>query len=178
MEIPPQQASFEKTFLIAGVGFYVTIKVFHISSFQGGEGIGDYPEQPAIRRAVPGCWEGSVNSRFVFPGPRRGITSWVPRLTVVALGILWDSPGRVPASHRLPRAHARNLLIKHCHTPSSLAGGETVGGPRPKGHQVRQGASFSGGTPRKKSTSSHMGAYLPRRSNRASHDTDRVSRGL
>lgn len=99
-------------------------------------------------------------------------------LTVVALGILWDSPGRVPASHRPPRAHPRNLLIKHCHTPSSLAGGETVGGPRPKGHQVGQGASFSGGTPQKKPTSSYMGAYLPRRSNRVSHDTNRVSRGL
>ena len=48
-------------------------------------------------------------------------------LTVVALGILWDSPGRVPASHRPPRplpmphqsepcvlyrlgCHCRNLL--------------------------------------------------------------------
>lgn len=111
-------------------------------------------------------------------GPAAALHHGFRGLTVVALGILWDSPGRVPASHRLPRAHARNLLIKHCHMPSSLAGGETVRGPRPKGHQVRQGASFLGGTPRKKSTSSHLGAYLPRRSNRASHDTDRVSRGL
>lgn len=46
----------------------------------------------------------------------------------MVLGILRGSPGRLPAAHRPPGAHLRNLLSKHCHTPSGLAGGVGWGG--------------------------------------------------
>lgn len=91
-------------------------------------------------------------------------------LTVVALGILWDSPGRLPASHRPPRAHARNLLIKHCHAPSSLASGETIRGSGLRGQQVGE-VGFPG-TPSTEVCQLTLVCLSPWRGSKASPNTD------
>lgn len=96
------------------------------------------------------------------PSPRRGIVSWDRGLTAVALGILWDSAGRRPTSHRPPRAHLRNLLVTHCHTPGGLAGEGTIASFGPQGSRLGRWAFLA--RPAQRSASSHMCVCLPGRS--------------
>lgn len=119
------------------------------------------PERPAVGRAAAVAGRAVTTAALFSLDPSEALHHGFRGLTVVAL---WDSPGRLPGSHRLPRAYLRNLLIKHCHTLSSLAGAGSFHSHSPKDGRLGKRTFLA--RPGWRSASSHVSVYLYWRSSK------------